>query len=181
MAEAAIKRDLPLAGPHAGGPGVSIRAAEPARRISLRVLADGIAAVSKGLGINLPTKPKSSARAGARAVLWLGPDEWMVIEEGERDPLADLERAKTLYAAVDISHRNTAILVTGPKAADVVNAGCPQDLSVEAFPAGACSRTVLGKIEIVLYRMAEDTFRIECWRSFSDYAFEFLKDAARGL
>jgi sarcosine oxidase subunit gamma len=38
---------------------------------------------------------------------------------------------------------------------------------------------VLGKIEIVLYRTAEDAFRVECWRSFSDYCFTFLADAAR--
>ena len=70
--------------------------------------------------------------------------------------------------------------MSGPFAADVINAGCPQDLSLEIFPVGACSRTVFGKIEVVLYRTAEDAFRVECWRSFSDYAFEFLKDAARG-
>ena len=69
--------------------------------------------------------------------------------------------------------------VTGPGAAATINAGCPQDLSLEAFPVGACSRTILGKIEIVLYRSAEDTFRVECWRSFSDYAFTFLTEAAK--
>ena len=39
-----------------------------------------------------------------------------------------------------------------------VNAGCPQDLSLAAFPVGACSRTILGKVEIVLLRTAEDSF-----------------------
>ena len=65
-----------------------------------------------------------------------------------------------------------------PGAEATLNAGCPQDLSLTAFPAGACSRTVLGKIEIVLLRVAEDAFRVECWRSFSDYAYAFLSDAA---
>ena len=60
-----------------------------------------------------------------------------------------------------------------------VNAGCPQDLSLDAFPVGACSRTILGKVEIVLLRTAEDAFRVECWRSFSDYVWAFLTEAAK--
>ena len=70
-------------------------------------------------------------------------------------------------------------MVEGAGAEDVLSAGCPQDLSPAAFPVGACSRTVLGKIEIVLLRTSEDAFRVECWRSFSDYAYTFLADAAR--
>ncbi|RWC09619.1 MAG: sarcosine oxidase subunit gamma, partial [Mesorhizobium sp.] len=49
----------------------------------------------------------------------------------------------------------------------------------DAFPAGAASRTILGKVEIVLLRTASDAFRVECWRSFSDYVFTFLSEAAR--
>jgi len=86
---------------------------------------------------------------------------------------------KALHSAVDVSHRNTAIVVAGPGAADVINAGCPQDLSLAAFPVGACSRTVLGKVEIVLLRTEPDAFRVEVWRSFSDYAFALLAEAAR--
>ena len=77
--------------------------------------------------------------------------------------------------------RNTAILVSGKGAEDVLSAGCPQDLSLSAFPAGACSRTVLGKAEVVLFRIAADVFRVEVWRSFSDYVFTLLREAARDL
>jgi sarcosine oxidase subunit gamma len=181
MAEAAIERALPLEGRATGAASVSIRPAAPAMRLSLRVPSNAVSAVSKGLGVGLPKKPKTSSMAGARSVLWLGPDEWLVIEEGDRDPMADLARAKALYSAVDVSHRNTAIIVSGAEAEDVIGAGCPQDLSLEIFPVGACSRTVFGKIEVVLYRTAEDTFRIECWRSFSTYAFDFLEDVVRGF
>ena len=68
----------------------------------------------------------------------------------------------------------------GPAAANTVNAGCPQDLSLAAFPVGACSRTILGKVEIVLLRTGEDAFRVECWRSFSDYVFTFLDRSRAG-
>lgn len=180
MAKSAIARALPLAGMAHGGASVSIEAAPEASRISLRAGGTAVAALSKALGVTLPKKPKTSASKGSRHALWLGPDEWLVIDEAG-DPAADCAGVKTAHSAVDVSHRNTAIMVSGPAAADVLNAGCPQDLSLEAFAVGACSRTVLGKIEVVLYRTGEDAFRVECWRSFSEYAFDFLTDAARGL
>ncbi|TIN17456.1 MAG: sarcosine oxidase subunit gamma, partial [Mesorhizobium sp.] len=83
-----------------------------------------------------------------------------------------------LQSAVGISHRNVAISVIGPAAAATINSGCPQDLSLDVFPVGAASRTILGKAEIVLLRTATDAFRVECWRSFSDYVFTFLSEAA---
>jgi len=173
------QRRTVLAGRHAAGPSVSVAAAPPASRLSLRAAADARPALEKALGVSLPARPKNSASAGARHALWLGPDEWLVIDEDAADLVALCRPVKALHSAVDVSHRNTAILVSGPAAADVLSAGCPQDLSLAAFPVGACSRTILGKVEIVLLRTGEQAFRVEVWRSFSDYAFAFLADAAR--
>jgi sarcosine oxidase subunit gamma len=175
-----LTRIHPLAGRKVSNPAVTVTPAAPAARLSLRARPDGVAALSKALGVKLPEKPKTSAlsKSGGRAALWLGPDEWLVIDTADGDPLADCAKAKTLHSAVDISHRNTAILVEGRGAEATLNAGCPQDLSLSAFPVGACSRTILGKIEVVIWRTAEATFRVECWRSFSTYAFDFLEEAA---
>jgi sarcosine oxidase, subunit gamma len=175
-----IPRNIPLEGRYGGTGLVSILPALPAFRTSLRARPDAVGVLSMALSIELPEKPKSSSTAGKRSALWLGPDEWLVIDAGDKDPAADLAKVTALHSAVDVSHRNTAILVSGPAAEATLNAGCPQDLSLEIFPVGAVSRTVLGKIEIVLWRTGEDAFRVECWRSFSDYAFSFLSDAARG-
>ena len=46
------------------------------------------------------------------------------------------------------------------------------------IPVGAAARTVLGKIEIVLFRSGEEDYRVECWRSFSPYAFGLLVEGA---
>jgi sarcosine oxidase subunit gamma len=151
----------------------------PAHRISLRAPAGSVAALAKALGVTLPQKPKTSAAKGSRTALWLGPDEWLVIDDGAKDPLEACGGVAELHSAVGVSHRNIAISVTGPGAENTLSAGCPQDLSLPAFPAGACSRTILGKVEVVILRSGEDSFRVECWRSFSDYVFAFLADAAR--
>lgn len=186
MAKAAVKsvdgiarRDAALAGASFSAKDVALVVLPPAARISLRAPAASVAALAKALGVKLPQKPKTSASENGRTALWLGPDEWFVIDEAGKEPLADCAGVEALHSAVGISHRNVGISVTGPAAANAVNAGCPQDLSLAAFPVGACSRTLLGKVEIVLYRPAEDSFRVECWRSFSDYVWTFLGEAAK--
>lgn len=183
-ATASLAPDLTRRAPYADWSltegGVKIATLPPAERISLRAPEASITALSKALGVALPTKPKTSAAAKGRSALWLGPDEWLVIDEAGGDPLADCASVKALHSAVGISHRNVAFAVTGPNCEAVLSAGCPQDLSLGVFPVGACSRTILGKVEVVLYRTASDAFRVECWRSFSDYVHDFLMDAVRG-
>ncbi len=167
-----------LAGRQASGGNVQLSVLPPAERIALRAPAQSVAALSKALGLALPQKPKSATIADRRAALWLGPDEWLVIDEAGNDPLADCARVKALHSAVGVSHRNVGIRVSGPGAEATLSAGCPQDLSLAVFQVGAASRTILGKVEIVLLRTDADTFRVECWRSFSDYVWTFLEEAA---
>lgn len=169
----------PLAGRVAGAAGVTLTPATPARRVSLRGGSSDVQALSKVLGLELPMSPKTSAsNAQGRIAAWLGPDEWLIVDE-DGDPLADLGKADVLHSAVDISHRNTAILVSGMGARATLESGCPQNLGDKDFPVGSVTRTVLGKIEVVILRTGETDFRVECWRSFSDYAFGMLSEAAK--
>jgi sarcosine oxidase subunit gamma len=179
QAATAVERRPALAGREASGANVKVTVLPPAERVSLRAPEASVASLSRALGLTLPQKPKTSATKAGRTALWLGPDEWFVFDEAGGDPLADCVKAKALHSAVGVSHRNVAFAVSGAGAEATVGAGCPQDLSLDAFPVGACSRTVLGKSEILLYRPAAGTFRVECWRSFSDYVFTFLTEAAR--
>jgi sarcosine oxidase subunit gamma len=179
MAKAAAIRAPAEAAREFSAKGVKLATLPPAHRISLRAPASSVAALSEALGLTLPQKPKTSASKGSRTALWLGPDEWLVIDDGASDPLEACAGVEALHSAVGISHRNVAISVTGPGAENTISAGCPQDLLLAVFPAGACSRTISGKVEVVLWRTGEDSFRVECWRSFSDYVFTFLIEAAR--
>ncbi len=176
-ADAAERRPA-QAGRSVSAKNIEVKVLPPAERMSLRAPETSVAALSKALGLTLPKAPKTSASKAGRTALWLGPDEWFLFDEAGKDLLADCAKVTALHSAVGISHRNVAFAVTGPAAAAAINAGCPQDLSLDAFPVGAASRTILGKCEIVLLRTANDAFRVECWRSFSDYVFTFLSEAA---
>lgn len=158
--------------------GVALAVLPPVHRASLRARPDAVDALNRTLSIGLPMRPKTSAREGSLAALWLGPDEWLLLD-GARDPNETLRGADALHSTVDISHRNVALEVSGTHAAAAISGGCPQNLSPEAFPVGACSRTILGKAEIVLWRTDEHAFRVECWRSFAPYVFAFLSASVR--
>jgi sarcosine oxidase subunit gamma len=72
------------------------------------------------------------------------------------------------------------LIAEGPAAARVLNAGCPLDLDLKAFPVGFAARTAFDKVEIVLWRRAETTFHVEVWRSFAPHLAASLAEAARG-
>ena len=179
-------RNLPLDGRLAGGAGVSITPANPMSRVSLRVKEKDVKAIGKALAVALPNKPKTSNMSGdqasaGRTALWIGPDEWLILDGAGADISAALAKSKAVMSVVDVSHRNTAILLEGQNAVDVLRAGCPQNLNDDVFPVGACSRTILGKAEVVIWRTGAESYHVECWRSFSDYAFKFMSQAAKGL
>lgn len=161
---------------------VLIKPGEALTRISLRAAPDQISEINQILSLDLPDSPKTSISNGERTAMWLGPDEWLIVDSLNSDlhELPD-NLAGILCSAVDISHRNTAIILSGKGATDVLNSGCPQNLSIEAFPVGACSRTILGKSEIILLRTANHSFQVECWRSFADYVWKYLVDGAKTL
>ncbi len=179
MAEASkhARRALAQAGRQLGASGVTVRVGPPAERVSLRASGDAISALSAALGLDLPVRPCVAVTADGRHALKLGPDEWLVIDEAGRKPAEDCAKSGVLHSAVDVSHRNVAILVEGPGAEEVLTAGCPLDLHRDVFPAGSATRTVFGKIEIVLFRVDVESFRVECWRSYSDYALDLLEAA----
>ncbi|WP_337268203.1 sarcosine oxidase subunit gamma [Oryzifoliimicrobium ureilyticus] len=167
-----------LDGRHGGSSAVRLMPVAPASRVSLRAPAQSIAALSAALSLPLPSEPKTSSRMSDRWALWLGPDEWLLIDGEGADLMAALSATGALHAATDVSHRNMAILVSGPGAEATLSAACPQDLSLKAFPVGACSRTVFGKAEVVLLRVEDEVFRVEFWRSFAEYVFGLLEEAS---
>jgi len=177
MADTALRRP-PLAGRHGGSASARVTPAGPATRLSLRAGPEALDALSAAFGLTLPTRPKGSASANGRHALWLGPDEWLLIDENEADLMAIAAQVSALHSATDVSHRNVAVLVSGPAAAGAIASACPLDLGNAVFPVGAAARTVLGKIEIVLFRSGAEDYRVECWRSFSPYAFGLLSEGA---
>lgn len=185
LKEPALRRSvldgLPLASKAAAA--CALEPLPPATRLSVRGRPGVAEAAAAALGFALPVGVCQSAEGGGRLAFWLGPDEWLVIAP-EADgatlaPALDQALAGVPHAIVDVSHRNVALAVSGPRAAYVLNHGCPLDLSLSAFPVGMVTRTILGKVEVVLWRTGPDSFRLECWRTFAEWVVGFLNEARR--
>ena len=122
---------------------------------------------------------------GTRATLWLGPDEYLLLDTAPGASTGSvfetLERAlaDAPHALVDISHRQCALELSGPHASAILNGGCPLDLDLKEFPVGMCTRTVFAKADIVLWRTRADAFHVEVWRSFAGYVSGVLAGVAR--
>ncbi len=162
----------------------ALTALPPVARFVLRGRPGAVEAAASAFGAPLPQLACRAVTVGeGRAALWLGPDEWLLLASPTDGPAlaAALERALDghPHSLVDVSHRQVGIEISGPDATAALNAGCPLDLDVPAFPPGMCTRTVLAKSEIVLWRTAAETFRVEVWRSFAAYVWSFLAEASR--
>jgi sarcosine oxidase, subunit gamma len=159
-----------------------VRILEPRARFVLRadssVLPEGgnVAGFRLWMGINHRTA------SGQRVAMRLGPDEWQLSgPQAEAGPIAgalDTALAGQRYSLVDVGHSRIALAVSGVRAMDVLNSGCPLDLSATAFPTGRATRTLLGKCEVILARTDDTpTFEIECGRSLGAYLHDFLLEA----
>src|SRR5271169_3392467 len=174
MADAALEVRSPLEGfVFPAGSRFTLRGAEAVR------IACGMA-----FGVEPPSQLGPAGEGEGRAALWLGPDEWLLIADGadaaDIGGMLESVLEGTAHSLVDVSHRQIGLIASGPAAARVLNAGCPLDLDLKAFPVGFATRTVFDKVEIVLWRRAETTFHAEIWRSFAPYLAASLAEAARG-
>ncbi len=162
---------------------LEIAALPPQARFSFRGDAEAVACAAAGFGLALPVRTCRALASDDRAALWLGPDEWLLLAPKDaEDSVEDALRAalgNAPHALVRISDRHAALTVAGPHAESLLAAGCALDLDAAAFPADMCTRTLLAKAEIVLWRNRSDGFRLEVRRSFAGYAWDFLAEAAR--
>jgi sarcosine oxidase subunit gamma len=156
----------------------------PATRYILRGGPEVRAAAEGAFGVDIPARVCRASAKDDRAALWLGPDEWLLIASQAASSLGAALSAALAgrpHSLVDVSHRQTAFTVSGPHAALLLAAGCPLDLDESVFPVDMCTRTMLAKAEVVLWRTAPQVFRVEVFRSFAAYVSRYLAEAARGM
>jgi sarcosine oxidase subunit gamma len=166
-------------------PLTGIRLAElpPRTQVNLRLPGKGPAADAVGLdlGVPLPMQPGTTGRAGELSVLWLGPDEWLVLGPAG----ADIERRLRSRvgagpaSVVDVSASRTTIEVSGPRAVDLLAHGCALDLHPTRFPTGRCAQTLVAQAQVILVAAdREPSYHLLVRSSFARYLAQWLEDAA---
>jgi sarcosine oxidase subunit gamma len=124
-----------------------------------------------------PPAPNATTTWGDRDVLWLGPDEWLVVGAPwtEREIVDDLETLLDGHhrSVVDVSANRTAIDVTD--ALELLSSECGLDLDPTRWGPGMCAQTLFGPVPVLLQQRDERTTRVFVRPS---YAAHFLKRLA---
>lgn len=159
--------------------------------VLVRASAPGPAAqaAEEVLGVPLPTAASSWASTAPAAggepgtVVWLGPDEWLVLADEPRpEALEERLRAALVPAggsAVDVSAQRLLLRLRGPHARDVLAAGCSLDTHPAVFGAGSSAQTLLGQAGVVLLSRSDagDDYEVLVRSSFARYLADWLLDA----
>lgn len=167
----------------AGERGVSLRERAFLTMVTVRVTAHQPAAarIAEALGTALPSECGAVGIGLQHQVLWLGPDEFLVISETDAATLT-AQLADALGTdpglVVDVSANRTTLELSGPSARAVVEKGCVLDLHPRTFHAGTAVSTMLGLVPVILWQTDDlPTYRIMPRGSFADYTARWLLNA----
>jgi sarcosine oxidase subunit gamma len=133
------------------------------------------------LGLRPPTEANTAASLGQKTILWLGPDEWLLVGEagGEAAMVQRLRKAlEGIHSAVvDLSASRALLWVSGPHAEETLAKAATLDFHVRAFPVGHCAQTNIARTQGIIHRTGPEEFRIFVRTSFARYLSAWLSDA----
>ncbi|NQW01166.1 MAG: sarcosine oxidase subunit gamma [Rhodospirillales bacterium] len=146
--------------------------------------------IEKALGISLPTEAcTASGKPGDLQVLWMGPDEWLVVGGPDNAALIISKLTTALVdlqvALVDVSESRTVIELSGKQARVVLDKGCSIDLHPRSFGPGQVVNTLLGRGHVLLHQTDHEpasgssAYDIYVHRSYAEYLWSWIEDAAR--
>lgn len=169
-----------------GKRGVALREIPFLTMVGIRV-APGTAAayaVASAAGMALPGgHGQVTGAPDSTAILWLGPDEFLLVGPEEvglptAGTAAGLAQALGTEPgqAVDLSANRTTLELSGPSARAVLEKSCHLDLHPRSFVVGTAVATTLGPVQVLLWRTAELTWRIMPRASFAHYTAQWLLD-----
>ena len=144
--------------------------------------AEFLAGVQAALEVALPITPCSSAQSDIAKILWLAPDEWLIIVAagGEYEIEQQLRaHLKGHFAVSDISGAQTILELSGSHVIELMKKSTGYDLHLESFPVGKVIGTTFSQAGAHILRVSEDKFQLIIRRSFSDYIWLWIQEASK--
>jgi sarcosine oxidase subunit gamma len=169
-------------------PGLSIELREITDRgmIDVRGSANDkkfMAAAKKVLGLDLPKVPRTSVSWGDVKALWLSIDQWLILcsraKAVELTAALKVELGSIHSLIVDVSDMRAVLRLEGEGAREVLLKGSSLDLLSDDYAAGTVRRMRYAEIAALLHVVEDTVFDIYVFRSYADYAWDFILATAR--
>jgi sarcosine oxidase subunit gamma len=128
--------------------------------------------------LTFPMEPNTVTGDMHRGVLWLGPDEWLVVSlpgTAEASVAAiDANLEGSHHAVVDVSANRAVIELRGVARLDLLASGCSLDLDpAGGWVPGVCAQTLFARAQVILQELDGAT-RLFVRPSFADYVVDRL-------
>jgi sarcosine oxidase subunit gamma len=135
-------------------------------------------AASDAERLRFPLVPNTVTGDMARGVLWLGPDEWLIVGlPGAEDAIiGEIEAALagSHHAVVDVSANRAVMELRGQDRRELLASGCSLDLDPQGgWVPGVCAQTLFARAQVILQEM-EGATRLFARPSFADYVVDRL-------
>ena len=138
-------------------------------------------AVQQVAGVALPREPGTWNHAHRSRAYWLGPDEWLLVVEGDGGLEVEGRLRDALdgrFSVVDATGAQVQVELTGPDVGKVLQKSSPYDFHPRNYPPGRCAQTVFAKATALVAGKEDGAFDIVFRRSYADYLMRWLADAA---
>ena len=173
---------ITLPNPNGGEPGLVFCEMAHLGKINMRADKSAGKIVKSITGCAFPPAANKFTTAGERHVVWLGPDEFMIIcEAGKDEELTGTIRAsfESRHVAItNITDALAAFHLKGDAVRQVLAKGCALDLHQNSFISGDAAQTLLSHAAVTIMALADDEFIVICRTSFAPYLHDWLCDAA---
>jgi heterotetrameric sarcosine oxidase gamma subunit len=156
--------------------GLQLRELPRQRLMRLQGRADDIdAAVQAALGVGVSARPNQSVVGAECEVAWLGPARWLIRfaegDEGAKEAALHKEMADVTASVVDATHQYMSFGLSGRRAGEFLARVCSLDLGAKAFRPGFVSRTLFGRLPVLLEYCEPDSFRLSVDQSLARFAW----------
>jgi sarcosine oxidase, subunit gamma len=142
-----------------------------------------MSAAKSALGFDLPKAPRTSAGFGDVKALWLSPDQWLILCNGEKANELHAEIVKELgpthSLAVNVSDMRAVIRLEGEGVRETLMKGSTLDLTDGTYTPGTVRRLRFAEIAALMHVVEDTVIDLYVFRSYADYTWEFLLKAAR--
>ena len=146
---------------------------------------DCVSSFSKILGTMLPTKTNTYSKNEKIKVIWLGPDEWLIVSDDDDAFIKLQNKIGNLEASVtDVSENRTIIRIRGKKTYVLLSKFLVLDLEKNLSTDLSCAQTLFVKVPVLLVRNHYDgTPEIDIFtnRSQANYIYNLIVDGTKNL